>query len=423
MKRYVIVITLIILILPVLLEAQEKIELSLDEALVIALRGNRGLLLKKEDVRKAQYKIREAEADLFPALDFTGSWKYTQGLYQKSVGQYSTQTTLKQYLYTGGEIINTIKYNGYDFEVKQAIFDQEKLELALDVQEAFYTMFLAQELAKLNRGILENTSAHLKSVEERFQKGEASESDVLKMEASLKGIEQVLESSFSQVEAAQALLRNLLYLDEDVEIDLSGRMDYEERQVAFEEAFLQAVRRRPEIRQYEADINAKEKAIDIAKADSRPSIYASWDYYSASRKAATVNSISKNWNDHNILGLTFSWPIFDGWQTKAKVEQAMADLKKSRLLKEQAISDIALELQEAYLALKDAISRIKAVESEAIVYLDNLLGVKERYKQGAASSLDLDDAKLKYDTACFNKKEAAYDYIIAGSVFDKAAGG
>lgn len=423
MKRYVIVITLIILILPVLLEAQEKIELSLDEALVIALRDNRGLLLKKEDVRKAQYKIREAEADLFPALDFTGSWKYTQGLYQKSVGQYSTQTTLKQYLYTGGEIINTIKYNGYDFEVKQAIFDQEKLELALDVQEAFYTMFLAQELAKLNRGILENTSAHLKSVEERFQKGEASESDVLKMEASLKGIEQVLESSFSQVEAAQALLRNLLYLDEDVEIDLSGRMDYEERQVAFEEAFLQAVRRRPEIRQYEADINAKEKAIDIAKADSRPSIYASWDYYSASRKAATVNSISKNWNDHNILGLTFSWPIFDGWQTKAKVEQAMADLKKSRLLKEQAISDIALELQEAYLALKDAISRIKAVESEAIVYLDNLLGVKERYKQGAASSLDLDDAKLKYDTACFNKKEAAYDYIIASSAFDKAAGG
>jgi outer membrane protein TolC len=250
--------------------------------------------------------------------------------------------------------------------------------------------------------------------------GQASESDVLGIEESLTSVESAYETSLSQIESAQTLLNNLLYLDKDVKIRPKEEFSYEPREVAFDEAFLKALKARPEIRQYAAQEKADKRAIEIAKSDNRPSIYASWDYYSRSHTAATT---SKNWNDYNIIGVTFSWPLFDGWQTKAKVEQALIDLKETQLTREKAIRDITLELKDAYLSLKNAIAEIKASEATLAVYKDRLQDLEQKYNKGIASLLDKEDTDLSYQVAMFNKKQAIYDYIIAKTEFDKATGG
>jgi outer membrane protein TolC len=244
----------------------------------------------------------------------------------------------------------------------------------------------------------------------------------LKIKESLASVEQTYEESLNQIETSSALLRNLLYLAEDIKVKSNAEFAYEQREVVYDEAFLKAMERRPEIRQYSAQEEANKKAIEIAKADGRPTIYASWDYYNRSHAVSSVG-VNRNWNDHNVVGFTFSWPIFDGWATKAKVEQAIVDLKEAQLMKEKVIKDIALELKNSYISLKNAIVKIKAVESEVAVYQDNLAQINQKYIAGIMSSLDLDDASLKHDIAMFNKKEAIYDYIIAKASLDKAEGG
>ncbi len=400
----------------------EEISLTLDEAVAIALRENRDILLKTEEVKKAKAKISEANAGLFPTLSFTGSWTDTRGYYAKDVTQTSTQTTLKQYLYKGGKTINTIRYNGYNLEVAKAILDKEKLETVLNVKKAFYTLLLTVEFAHLNKNILDNTQEHLIFLRARQRNGQASESDILKVESSLSSVKEAYETSLNQIEASQSLLNNLLFLDKETKVKPDAQFIYEPKEVAFDEAFLKAMRMSPEIRQYEAQEKASLKAIEIAKADSRPSIYASWDYYSRSRTSLSF-SPTKGWQDYNIIGFTFSWPIFDGWATKAKVEQAIVDLKEAQLLKEKAVSDAALELKNAYLALKNAIAKITSAELDSVFYKDTLLVIEQKYRRGVASSLDLDDANLSYNVSLFNHKQAIYDYIIAKSNFDKATGG
>ena len=240
------------------------------------------------------------------------------------------------------------------------------------------------------------------------------------MESSLNTVIEAYEATLNQVEASAAILRNLLYLDDKVKVKPANQFVYEPKAVAYDEGFLQAMKTRPEIRQYEAQEKVDKKAIEITKADNRPSIYASWDYYSRSHTSATT---SKNWNDYNIIGLTFSWPIFDGWATKAKVEQAITDLKETQLTKEKAIKDIALELKNAYLDLKNAIEKIKSVQAQINLYKDTLLVIQDKYNAGIASSLDLNDASLGYEVSLFNQKQAIYDYVLAKSRFDKATGG
>jgi len=417
--RLALILIIFILISPLILKAEE-VSLTLDEAIAIALRDNRDVLLRAEDVKKAKEKIAEAQSSLFPTLTFTGGWTDTRGIYTKDSSQTATQATLKQYLYKGGKIINTIEQNKDKLAVSSALFDKTKLDVVLNVQKAFYTLLLAEEFTHLNKGIVDNTRQHLNSQEARYQDGQASESDILKIKESLSSVDEAYQASLNQVEASQELLRDLLYLSKDLQITPRAQFSYEPKDIAYDEGFLKAMQKRPEIRQYEAQEKADKKAIEITKADNRPSIYASWDYYSRSHVSATA---TRNWNDYNVLGLTFSWPIFDGWATKAKVEQAIIDLKATRLLKEKVTKDIALELKNAYLDLKNAIARLNSMQAEIEVYKNALSVIEKKYKAGIASSLDLDDVSLGYAVSLFNQKLADYDYILAKAGFDKATGG
>lgn len=418
--RWVAILLSVSFLLPPACARAEEISLTLDQALAIALRDNRDILLRSEDVQRAKAKISESKAAFLPALTFTGGWADTRGYFGKDLSQTTTQATLKEYLYKGGKTVNTIAQHTYKLKASEAALERTRLEVGLGVLKAFYTLLLSNELSTVNKDILRNTQEHLAFVKERFSNGQASESDVLHIEASLASVRQAYESSLNQAEAAGALLAQLLYLEKDVRIRPEAEFTYEPREVAYDQAFLKALERRPEIRQYEAQVQADRKAVEVAKADARPSVYASWDYYSRSHAALGT---SRGWNDYNVIGLTFSWPVFDGWATQQKVEQALIDLRQSQLSKEKAAKDIALELKQAYLQLKDALAKISSAEAQVKTYADYLVATREQYNKGIASPLDTSDAAIQYAIALFNKKQAVYDYIIAKGSFEKATGG
>ena len=400
----------------------EEITLTFNEAVAIGLRDNRDILLKTEDVQKAKLKIAEAQAGIFPTLTYTGSWFYTAGLYTKDISQHTSQITLKQYLYRGGKVINSIKYNDYKLEVAQSLLDKTKLEIIFDFSQAYYTLSLSNFFVELNKEILENSREHLDYINARYKNGQASETEILQAQASLSSVEQAYEASKAQQEAAQALLNNLLSLDKDVLVVPSTEFKFSPKDIAFDQGFLKAMQTRPEIRQFEAQLKADKSAIEVQRAGNRPDIYASWDYYGRShRVTTTVNT--RSWNDYNVFGVTLSWPIFDGWKTKALVEQAIVDLKQTQLGKAKLIQDIALEVKNAYLSLKNSIDQIKASQADILFYKQNLLTAGEKYAQGLLSLLDENDAQLKYAISVFNQQQAVYDYSIAKFNFDKATGG
>lgn len=400
--------------------AGQEVTLGEEEAVAIALRDNRDLLLKEAEVSKAKLKIAEAHALLLPELTLTGSWSKTRGYYAKDFSSSSAQATLKEYIYRGGATVNTLKYNGYAFEIAKSVLDKTKLELALNVRKAFYTYLLAEELVRVNQGIVENTQEHLSLVKERFSCGEASETDLRALGESLSNVQAEYQSALSQRESARLLLFNLLNLDRDAKVRPAGEFIYKDAEIAYDEAFLSAMQKRPEIRQLDQQAEADRRSVELAKAGNRPSIYASWDYYSRSHAALGT---SKNWNDYNVVGLTFSWPVFDGWETKAKVEQALVALSQTKLMKEKTVQDIALELKDAYLGLKDAIARIRSSQAQVTLQEDICAQIKYKYGKGIASALDVHDATLACEVARFGHKQTIYDYIVSKAAFEKATGG
>lgn len=423
MKRIVLILIIFIFVCLPVLKAQET-SLTLDEAVSIALRDNSNILIGAEEVKKAKAKLAEAHSGLFPTLTISGGWNESRGFYPKDISEVSAQASLRYYLYQGGRVINTIKFSEYGISVFEAVLDRVKLETVFAVQEAFYTLLLSSELSDLNAEILGNTGEHLRYLEARYVSGQASESIILNIKSSLSNVEEAYISSLNQAEASESLLKNLLHLDESVKIKPDAEFAYAPKEIAYDEALLAAMKNRPEIREIEARESQAKKGIEIAKADGRPSIFASWDYYTSSRQTADYSpNPASGWEDYNIFGITLSWPIFDGWATKARVEQAVIDLKEAQLLKDKTTRDVALDLKTAYLGLKNSIAGIKTTETDLVQYSDQLSVIKERTAKGITSYLDLDDATLQYKTALFNKNQAIYGYIIARSNFERATGG
>ena len=400
----------------------EEITLTFSEAVAIGLRDNRDILFKGQDVDKAKLKISEAQAGIFPTLTYTGGWLYTVGLYDQDQGQDTSQISLRQYLYQGGKVVNSLKYSGYKLEVAQSLLDKTKLEKIFDFSLAYYTLALTNSFVQLNKAILKNSREHLDYIKALYKNGQASESDILQAEASLSSVEQADEGSRTQQEAGKALLNNLLALAKDVEVVPSTEYKYTPKDIAFDQGFLKAMQARPEIKQFDSQLKADKSAIEVARAGGRPEIYFSWDYYSRIHGVTTTVN-TQNWNDYKTFGIVLSWPIFDGWKTKALVEEAIVDLKQTQLGKAKLFGDIALEVKNAYLALKDSIEKIKTSQADISLYKNNLSTAIDRYAGGLVSALDNSDAQLKYEVAVFNQQQAVYDYAIAKFNFDKATGG
>ncbi len=402
--------------------AEEGVRLSLEDALALALRQNPGVRLSLEEVTRSRAALAEARSALLPSLKSTASFTDTRALYAKDVRSLKADVGLSQVLFAGGRIVKTIALAREGVVIAEAQLEGARLESALLTRKAFFTGLLAQKLQTLNAHILENTAAHVSLERARYDAGESSHSDVLRIERSLAAVRAACESSRNQERAAQAALQTVLGLQPQVIVVADGQMTYEEKELAFDEALLEALRSRPEIRQFEAQEKQAAASVVVAKAATRPQITAAWDYYSSSTPV-TATSSARAWHDYQVAGITVSWPLFDGWAAKNKVDQALAGLSQSKLLRQKAALDIALEVQTAFLQLRNAIAGIRAAEAEAVLYGDAVAVSAQKYKSGEVSALADDDARLRYEVAQYNRDQALYEYAVAKAAFEKATGG
>jgi outer membrane protein len=402
-------------------QAQE-VSLSLDEALALGMRQNQSVKLSLDEVLRARAALGEASSERLPSVNAAGSLTHTMGLYDKDVRSIKTDIGVSQVLFAGGRIINTISFAEQGVVIAQAVLEGAKLEAALQIRKAFFACLLAEKLEAVNKHILSNAQAHFAAVKARYDAGQASRSDLLRVEQSLASVQQAYEASRNQRIQAQAFLQTVLALQPGVLIVPKGELSYQPQEVAFDEALLAAMRSRPEIRRYEALEKQAKASVGIAKSGSRPTVSAAWDYYSSSTPALATSS-ARAWNDHQIAGITVSWPVFDGWAAKRRVEQALSEVSQAQTLREKAALDIALDVKTAYLGLRDAVEAIKASEAEVALYRDAQQVSSRRFQAGEMSVLEADDAQLRFEIAVFNGDQALYEYSVAKAAFEKATGG
>jgi len=161
-----------------------------------------------------------------------------------------------------------------------------------------------------------------------------------------------------------------------------------------------ALDQRPELAAVNAMIAAALNRVQSARGDLWPKLAAqSWYQWDSE----DFSDIGASW----MLAVQATWPLFQGGLTLAKIGQAQADMKALQAKGEQVALDIALEVNQAVLAVEDAAQKIR-VAADRKRYAREALEETRNLYQNEVVKVDA----LLQATVAWNRAEVAYSAAL-----------
>ena len=433
--------------------------LSIDEAVRLALITNHTLALASANLFIAQGKTSEAQAALNPTL---GSALDVIRLndavanktllvddpqnFNKPIGAEIVNQNVQQKLFSVTaqlpvDISGTIHAATAQARFQEMAYmqdvDRARNQIVADVKSAFFDVLRAQALQRVAEEDLKNTEDRLKDAQSKLEARVVTKFDVLRAQTDVAPAQQNVIVAKNTVRTDLAVLNLVMGIKVTTQLhvtELGAVMEPQAKGPAsiqseeslgpeFDTDLQEAMGHRPEIMEATAYIEAAKKGITLARRSVLPSFNLSWSYLYAPNAGGTTPLIH-TWEAQAM----FSVPIFDGGVASARRREAQGGLADAEILKRQAIDQVTLEAEQAYLALNEARQRID-VANQSLNEANEAFGLaKVRYMAGVSAHagisplLELSDAQSALTLAESNQVNALYDYNSASARLDRALG-
>lgn len=430
----------IILLFPASAQSsQDTLNLTLNQAITIALDKSWDIQIANEDVKKAEEQISEAYANAFPRLEFTGRYirniKFPVLFIPPNNPFNPTDQTLT---------IELGSKNSYDlgFSISQVIYNQKvntaiqiaseysnyskfgekstRQQIVNSVKKAFYNVLLMQELLKVSKQNYEVAKANLDNVAAMYKQGVVSEYDYLRSEVQAANVQPFVIQTENGLELAKNYLKNILALNLDQPIKLIGEFVFEEPpSEIIEQRTIEAVERNPLINQLRVQSSLLDKNITIQRSDYFPTL-SFFGQYQFQSQDNTFKFKDYNWAKTFFVGLQLSYTLFDGFSRGARIEQAIIDKQKVDLSRMKYEEMLKIQILQSKMKMDESKKRIIAQEKSLLQAERALKIAQSRYKNGVGTQLELIDTQAALTMAKTNYAQAIYDYLIARSDWEYA---
>lgn len=127
-------------------------------------------------------------------------------------------------------------------------------------------------------------------------------------------------------------------------------------------------------------------------------------------------------NTPRQITATLSLPVFDGFQRERTVEQAEVDRDNARYNERARELQLTGDVTAAYLTLTTSVGTVRIQEQNTAAAREALALAEERYRVGAATFVDVTDARAAYERAENDRIGAVYDYHKAFAALESAVG-
>jgi TolC family type I secretion outer membrane protein len=408
-------------------------ELAIDECVEIALKNHPTLKATEASVEASRSQVWEGRSAYFPQVNITTGYSEN----------YSTSTTLKKDTETKA-YATTLSVNQkiYDFErtgsavdsakanrdSTEKEFDKVKTDIILKVKESYFGLLQAQRMVGVNEVIVNQAKAHLKRAKAFFEVGTRPKFDVTQAEVELNNANLNFQKARHSFSIAKITLSNSMGLPPDREMKIKDVLFTERLYPVIDDAVKEAIDARPDVKQINAKIDGGRAGVRGAIAGFLPIISANGSYTWQDgdfiiKDSPIVGTDTKTPQENYWgWGITVTLPLFEGFLTTAKVSTARANLRNLEYQKENLQQNVRLEVQQVYLNLEDAKTRISVMESGVQKAKENFAIAEGRYNAGVSSLIEVTDAQTALIRAETDYTQAFYDYHTAAARLDKALG-
>lgn len=418
--------------------ARAENELTLDEALAMARKANRNLIVEKTRVAQAQTNVESAWSALFPVVAAQG--KYTRNYkevtidFSQMAGMMTTpdpnappappplllqplnqldaviSATMPLLAPAAYPALDAVKKNVHATEANYAAVEASVL---FSVAQTFYAAAAGDEVLVARRSNIEVARATLANAKTRFAAGTVTKVDVDRAEVALVRFEQAEREARYGREQAYRGLSTLIQANAPFRVKTSLVAPKSETQTGEWELALQL---RPELRALDLQLKSFEAQRAARGWQWAPTL-------SAFGNARVFNYDNFARDRHSwAAGGQLDWVIFDGGNRDAARHLADAQAQQVQAQADALRDTIRDDIANARLQLDTKLQATNAASRAVELSRETVDLVRTQYEAGSATQIDLLQAQDSLTASEEALAQAHFDVAVADLTLRRAAG-
>jgi len=422
------------------LSAQEP--LTLKQAIESALESNPLVAAATAGGQEAEARIRQARSGYMPHLQFSESLQrsnnpvlvfgslLTQHQLEErnlalgplnrpeALSNYQTQITVEQTIFDFGRIGREVQAARLTSEMAGEDHRRVESDVILVVIRTYFGVVLAENNLEVAQQSIESVQADLDRAESIYRSGRSTQADVLAVRVHLAVVREQEIRAANELAVARAALNDALGISLDRTFQLTTPLEYDAAatDLTLEQYRRSAAEHRPEMRQAELAQRLAQTQQHIAGSAYMPQVV-----FQGTVEAKRQNFLNKggtNWS----TAVTLRWNLWNGGETKARVEQARFAESRTEALRKRADLSIQLEVQRARLNLVAARQRIGVASAAAAEAEEAHRIIQNRHSAGLTTITELLRSETALADARTRRLAAIYDHHVAAAALEYAAG-
>ena len=425
-------LTIALLFLATLTQAQEVTKLTLKDAINYALENKAEAKSAQLDIENSNYQIQEVRSRALPQISANGSLTYNPVIQTTVIdgsGFGQPGTTIQAAF---GQKWNSVA----GLSLNQALFDQSVFiglkaakstrefyqlnaqlteeQIIERVSNAYYQVYVYREKLSVIESNMLNTNKVKNIIKGQFDNGLAKKIDLDRISVRVANI----NTQLIQTKNAVAIQENVLKFYIGMSIDNKIELPKSEFEVT-EQIFAQ----KPEttnrteyllLKKEEQLLGYQKKSIEALYYPTL-SLTAGYNYIGQGPEMPWFKKpVDKvYWSDFASIGVNLHVPIFTGFGTRAKVRQAEVKLKQNKLQIEDTQLALDLDFENAKKQIENSLETINIQKENAKLAEQVYNNTNNNYSQGLAPLTDLLDADNALIEAQNNYTTSLLEYKLA----------
>ena len=417
-------------------------ELSLAEAVRIALDNAPVIIQRFGEYAAAQQRIDQAFSAMLPQLSLFGQANRSDTnsrVFRGSGSSTSSRTdtpapgsarlSLSQMLFDFGRTWAATDAAKANSDTAREQVELQKDLIVLTVKEQYFLQLLSGRLVVVSVQAVDRAELNLKSAKGFYDVGTRPKFDVTRAEVDVANARVNLIRAQNAVSLARIGLNQAMGIAINAPTRVKDILGYEAVTFDRETLVSEALKQRPEYKQARLQAEAAEATVRQTFRDFFPNLFgvtsvgagrSDVDSRGTLSTTPTGNSTleSKDWQ----IGVELRWNIFDGGnkiaryrETKALLEAAQAGVRDTEL-------QVWQQVEQSHVNVVEAEERIGAAQKAVESAQENFRLSQGRFDAGVGTIIELTDAQLALTQAQATEAQALSDYKIAIARLERSLG-
>ena len=424
--------------------AQQKLELTLDEAVGIALSDNPTIKVANLEIERYDYVRKQALSSLMPQVD--ASAQYALALRRQEMAQNLSFGGKNTFNVAGNvslplfvpSVYRQLKMTRTQMEMAVESARANRIDLIAAVRASYYSILLAeQSLAVLEEAAL-TTDRVVKNTKDLYDNGLAAEYDYITAKVQRSNLDPQILQLKNGVEMAKLQLKMYLSIPEEVEVEVIGSLDNFKDMVLLGTDYEADIAENTTIKTLDLQLELLDHQEKLIQTTRMPTVAAFGQISLIGQERSDLGGLlggmtggsttttaeqSKFWWQYPIsIGAQINIPIFAGLKKTNQLREVRNQREQLRMQRSYAEEGVRLQVQQSINTLLTARSMMLS-NGETVLQAEKAYEISlTRYEAGAGTILELNSAQLSLTQAQLSYSQSIYDYLAAYAEYEKALG-